>query len=78
MHPENLKICDLRDTKDDPIARVLRKYIKDENIKEKVICCYSSERPIKIDSTTIGSNSFVPSTAGLLIASYIINDIIKK
>ena len=30
----------------------------------------------KIEDNIIGSNSFVPATAGLLCASYIINDIV--
>ena len=29
----------------------------------------------KIEETTIASNSFVPSSAGLLIASYVVRDI---
>jgi len=33
--------------------------------------------PIKVNSKTIGSTSFVPSSAGLLITSYVIKDIIK-
>ena len=78
LNPEKLTICDIRKTKNDPIARILRKYIKDENIKEKVLCCYSEEEPIKIESSTIASSIFVPSTAGILISSYIIRDIIKK
>ena len=52
-------------------------FIKEEKIKGKVMCCYSSEIPIKTGSKTIGSNSFVPASAGLLITSYIIRDIIK-
>ena len=76
LNPERLTICDIRKTKNDPIARILRKYIKDENINKKVLCCYSEEEPIKIESATIASSIFVPSTAGILIASYIIRDII--
>ncbi|MGM9879529.1 MAG: ThiF family adenylyltransferase [Bacilli bacterium] len=77
MDPSKLKICDIRKTSYDPIARILRKYIKDMNIKDKIICCYSEEEPIKYDSDVIGSNSFVPASAGLLISSYIVRDICK-
>ena len=75
MDPSKLMICDLRKTSYDPIAKILRKYLKDENIKEKVTCCYSSEIPMKIDSKKIASNGFVPASAGLLIASYIVKEI---
>ena len=39
----------------------------------------STERCVKSDdSTIIGSTSFVPSVAGMLCASYVINDILKE
>ena len=52
--------------------------IKDERIKEKVMVVSSKEQPIKINSKKIGSTSFVPAVAGLLCASYVINDIIGE
>ena len=76
MDPSRLKITELRKTNYDPLAKKLRKMVKDENIKNKitVIC---SDEPIKVKKTKeIPSNSFVPATAGLLCASYIINDIV--
>lgn len=78
MDPSKLKICDIRETKYDPIARILRKYVKDNRINSKVLCCYSEEEPIKYNSNVIGSNSFVPSSAGLLISSYVVRDICKQ
>ena len=36
----------------------------------------SSELPIKIEGRTPGSTAFVPSSAGLLIASYIVRTFI--
>lgn len=78
LDPSKLQIMDLRKTSYDPIAKILRKYIKDERINKKIMVICSSELPIKNDSKTIGSCSFVPSTAGLLCTSYIINDIIGE
>ena len=66
MNPEKLTICDIKKTKYDPIARILRKYVKDEKINQKVMCCYSEEQPKKIDNKTIGSSIFVPSAAGIV------------
>lgn len=77
IDPSRLKITDIRNTKGDPIARILRKFIKDEKITKKVTCCYSEEVPKKIDSKEIPSSVFVPASAGILIASYIVQDIIK-
>ena len=75
INPSKLVIGDLKDTSYDPIARILRKYVKESGIKQKVICCYSKEKPLKYDGKAIASNSFVPSSAGLLITSYVIRDI---
>ena len=49
----------------------------DNKINYKVMVVYSDEKPLKI-SNPVGSNAFVPATAGLLCASYVINDIIKE
>lgn len=77
LNPSKLEIIDIRKTSYDPIAKVIRKMVKDEKIKEKIPVVCSTEQSIKISSNTISSNSFVPATAGLLCTSYIINDIIK-
>lgn len=75
MNPSMLRIGNLMDTSYDPIARILRKYVRNMNIDKNVICCYSVEEPIKHDGNVVGSNSFVPSSAGLLITSYVVRDI---
>lgn len=76
MDPSRLKIMDLRKTKYDPLAKKLRKMIKDNKINGKIpVVCSDEEGYTKI-SKVIPSNSFVPATAGLLCASYIINDIV--
>jgi tRNA A37 threonylcarbamoyladenosine dehydratase len=76
LHPEMLEITSLSKTSGDPIARILRKWAKDNNINKKIMVLCSKEQPIR-KGTVIASNSFVPPSAGLLITSYIINDIIK-
>lgn len=75
--PSRLKICDIRKTSYDPIAKILRKFVVDNKINHKVMVVASDEKPLKI-SNPIGSNAYVPATAGLLCASYVINDIIKE
>ena len=76
--PSKLSITDIRKTSYDPIARIIRKMIKDEHINSKIPVVSSSEKGINIHDRTPGSNSFVPSSAGLLCASYVINDILKE
>ena len=69
------EIMDLSKTEYDPIAKILRKMVKDEKINKKILVVASKEKPIKTGKI-IASNSYVPATAGLLLASYVINDII--
>ena len=78
LDPSKLEIVDIRKTTNDPLARIIRKYVKDENIKEKVIVLSSRELPIKTGERTPGSTAFVPSAAGLLIGSYIVKNFIDK
>ena len=75
--PSLLKIVDIKSTSYDPVAKILRELIKKENIKTdfKVVC--STEKPKKIQDRKIGSTPYVPGVAGLLCASYVINDIVR-
>ncbi len=76
LDPSKLAIMDIRKTYNDPLAKKMRKFIKDEKIKEKIIVLTSLEVPKK-NGIILGSTSFVPSAAGLLITSYIIKKIIE-
>jgi tRNA A37 threonylcarbamoyladenosine dehydratase len=72
-----LKIIDIKKTSYDPIAKVIRKKLKDDKIKGKVMVVSSDEMPIKTNNRTPYSYSVVPNTAGIMIADYIIKDIIN-
>lgn len=78
LDPSKVKVCDIRDTSYDPIAKILRKYVKEEKIKGKVVCISSIEQPINNDKNITSSMMMVPSVAGILAASYIINKTIKE
>lgn len=78
INPLLVKICDIKDTSYDPIAKSIRKYIKDENIKGKITCVFSNEKPIISDNNVIASMITVPAVAGLLAANYVIDKIINQ
>ena len=78
LDPSKLEIIDIRKTVNDPLAKILRKFVKDEKINKKVMVLSSKELPIKTGERTPGSSAFVPSSAGLLIASYIVRSFIDK
>ncbi len=76
IDPSKLEIIDIRKTSYDPLAKILRKYVVDKKTNKKIMVVSSTEKPIRKDM--LSSLIFVPATAGLLCANYIIRDIIKK
>lgn len=75
LSPEMLEIADIYKTSVCPLARVMRRELKNRGVKKlKVI--YSKEEPIKTDSSVPGSISFTPPVAGYLAASYVIKNLI--
>lgn len=74
LDPMGFKAAFLEDTKICPLAKVMRKELKKRGITGvKVV--YSEEEPVKTGVRTPASISFVPSAAGLLIASEVIKDL---
>lgn len=74
--PSKLTITDIRKTSYDPLAKIIRKYVISNHIKEKIMVVSSVEPPIK--SNKVSSIAFVPASSGILISNYIINDILKN
>lgn len=77
LNPSLVKVCDLTETSYDPLAKALRKYVKDENIKGKIPCIFTEERPIETQGDIVASMIMVPSVAGIIAANYCINKIIN-
>ena len=77
LNPTLLEICDIRKTSYDPIAKKIRKIVTDNKIKDKIPVVYSKEQNPKFQGN-IPSMIFVPATAGLLLANYVIRDIINN
>lgn len=84
LNPAMLEVTDIYKTSVCPLAKVMRRELKARRVKHlKVV--YSKEVPIKpqVSSeqtskrTVPGSTSFVPSSAGLLIASEVVKDLLK-
>ncbi len=78
LDPSKLEIIDIRKTSNDPLARMIRKFVKDEKINSKVMVLCSSEVPVKTGDRTPGSTAFVPPAAGLMIASYVVKKLLNR
>lgn len=78
LDPSQFKVTTIENTSVCPLARVMRRELKNRGIKG-VKVLYSEEKPIKHDGgATPGSISFVPSVAGLMIAGEVIKDLIAS
>lgn len=75
LDPTKLSITTLDKTNNDPLARILRKKVKEAHINKKINVVSSTEVPLDLNS--LASSNLVPSVAGILCVSYIINDIKK-
>lgn len=77
LHPELFEITDINKTSVCPLARVMRRELKNRGVK-KLTVVYSKEEPIKTENSVPGSVSFTPPVAGYLIASHVINKLIEE
>ena len=69
------KVGDIYETSVDPVAKILRKKLRERGIKSlKVV--WSDETPRHVENF-IGSAAFVPSTAGLILAGEVVKDLIS-
>lgn len=83
LDPTRFEVTDIYKTSVCPLAKVMRKELKNRDIK-KLKVVYSREEPIhvSVNNSSVrkqipASISFVPSVAGLIIAGEVIKDIIK-
>jgi tRNA A37 threonylcarbamoyladenosine dehydratase len=84
LNPAAFRISDIYKTSVCPLARVMRYELKKRNVKDlKVV--FSDEQPLKVSAELEnnarrcipGSIAFVPASAGLVLASEIIRDLIQ-
>ena len=72
----NFYLTDIYKTHDDGLAKVIRKALREEGVKNlDVVTCDS--KPEKVEGV-IGSISYYPAVCGAVIASAVVNKIIKE
>lgn len=76
LDASRFRVSDIFQTSIDPIAKILRKKLRDKEIKSlKVVWSDETPRPVK---DFIGSVAFVPSVAGLIMAGEVVRDLIAE
>ena len=75
LDPTRLQVADIYSTSVCPLARVMRKKLRERGIPNlKVV--YSTEKPVHNDAGVPGSVAFVPSVAGLIIAGEVVHGLV--
>ena len=74
LDPSKLRIDDISHTGNCPLARTIRRQLRQRGINEGITVCCSSETPARqlAKPDTIGSVAFVPSVMGLMMAGHVI------
>ena len=76
FNPEQVRISKLNQTKNDPLAKKIRYTAKKEGLDLSLINVVISEELPQKNGEKLFSTMMVPSSAGLVIAKYILNSII--
>ncbi len=76
LDPAKFQITDIKKTSVCPLARVMRRELKNMGITSLLVL-FSTEEPVRTGERVPASISFVPSSAGLMMAGYVIREIIK-
>lgn len=93
LDPARVRVADISETHGCPLARLVRKHLKEAGIERGIPCVFSAEPPLRpgLDGSPppktaegqkksrqpIGSVSYVPALFGLTAAGVIINAIVK-
>lgn len=90
MDPTKLVVTELMKTTYDPVAKIMRNLVRKQHMKGKIPVIFSTEQPsvqtkvVNEDGVTRkqkmppASSPFVPSAAGLAVASYAVRTLLEK
>lgn len=94
LDPNGFEVADISRTSVCPLARVVRKKLREAGVDRGVKVVYSMEKPLKpepdvkarsgtdcagsVGLSAPGSISFVPSVAGLIIAGEVVKDLLRR
>lgn len=77
LEPDKLQLTDISRTHTCPLAKSVRKQLRQAGIEKGITVVFSQENPVYANKSAVpGSMVFVPASAGLLMASYIVRRLI--
>ncbi|MDO4378288.1 MAG: tRNA threonylcarbamoyladenosine dehydratase [Erysipelotrichia bacterium] len=81
LDPTKLKITTLKKTENDPMAKALRSLARKNELSLDIPVVFSAEKPLeesKSLKSNLGSMMFVPASAGIMAAYYVVSYLIDK
>lgn len=78
LYPEKLKVMELFETRNCPLAKIMRKELRKRGVDSLTVVA-SDELPVTASpdqGRLPGSMSFVPSAAGLIMAGYVVRSLV--
>ncbi len=83
LNPGDLRVADISETTVCPLAKAVRKLLREQGITSGVPTVYSSEEPVSSYTETVksrhvpGSIFSVPATAGIMLAVEVVRQIVE-
>ena len=78
LDPGKLLVADISQTFCCPLAKSMRRKLREREIYQGVKVVFSTEQPLPAAGDEIGSMAFVPAAAGMLMASQIVRDLLDN
>jgi len=79
--PTRIEVTDIAKTHTDPVAKILRKELKNAGFMNKLKVVFSSELPLKQPLSqgkkVPASNAFVPPVAGIILANTVVRELLN-
>ena len=71
------RVCDIYKTENDGLAKVMRKKLRERDVKKLTVVAPESLPFKKSENNVVGSISYYPAMCGCVLAAKVINDLIK-
>lgn len=80
IDPTLLTVGDIKDTRECPLARKIRRGLREAGIERGIKVVYSREKPRLLERHPgrVGSMALVPPVAGIIMAAEVVKDLLKS
>lgn len=76
LDPTCLQVTDISKTHTCPLAKAVRRLLRQAGVNQGVKVVFSTEQPLRVHGGTPGSISYVPPVAGFFLAACVVRDLL--